>query len=110
MAQERGGIAPDAGRITVGEYLGLWLEDSVKTSVKPVTYEGYRQLVRKHLIRPWDATSSGTSPRRRSGVCVGQSWRKGSPRGRYSICSSYSGRPYSRRWRTASSPATLPRA
>lgn len=50
MAQERGSIAPDAGRTTVGEYLGLWLEDSVKTSVKPVTYEGYRQLVRKHLV------------------------------------------------------------
>ena len=50
MAQERDGIAPDAGRTTVGEYLGLWLEDSVKTSVKPVTYEGYRQLVRKHLV------------------------------------------------------------
>lgn len=37
MAEERDGIAPDAGRTTVGEYLVLWLEDSVKTSVKSIT-------------------------------------------------------------------------
>jgi hypothetical protein len=110
IAQERGGIAPDAGRTTVGEYLGLWLEDSVKTSVKPVTYESYRQLVRKHLIPSLGRNKLGTSPRIRSGVSVGQSWRKGSPRGRCSISSACYGRPYSRRWRTASSPATPPKA
>jgi integrase len=39
-----------AGRTTVGEHLDRWLEESMKGSVKPVTYENYSQLVRRHVI------------------------------------------------------------
>lgn len=50
MAQERAGFAFDAGKTTVGEYLGRWHEESVKDSIKPATYENYSQATHKHLI------------------------------------------------------------
>lgn len=35
--------------LTVGEYLRLWLTDSVEGSVKDTTYDGYESIVRNHL-------------------------------------------------------------
>jgi integrase len=49
-AKESAGLVFEAGRTTVGEHLGRWLEESVKGSVKPTTYENYSQLVRRHVI------------------------------------------------------------
>jgi len=44
------GLVFDAGNQTVGEYLKRWLNDSVKGSVKPVTFDSYAMLVEKHII------------------------------------------------------------
>jgi integrase len=110
IAQERGGIAPDAGRTTVGEYLGLWLEDSVKTSVKPVTYESYRPLVRKHLIPSLGRNKLGDltpeKVRRLRGAKLAEGLSTRTVQYQLGVLR----RPYSRRWRTASSPATPPKA
>jgi len=35
--------------MTVGDYLDLWLNDSVKGSVKRRTYESYKSVVGRHL-------------------------------------------------------------
>ncbi len=50
MADRDGGLVFDAGKLTVGEYVTHWLEDSVKGTVKPVTYESYARLVRVHVV------------------------------------------------------------
>jgi Phage integrase, N-terminal SAM-like domain len=39
----------DAGKMTVGEYVGRWIEDSVKDTVRQRTYERYEQIVRVHI-------------------------------------------------------------
>lgn len=44
------GVSLSAGRITVGDYLERWLQDSVKPRLWPKTYRGYEQLVRVHLV------------------------------------------------------------
>jgi integrase len=49
MADRDEGISFNAGKLTLGEYLRVWLEDSVKDSVKPATYEGYARMVRNHI-------------------------------------------------------------
>jgi integrase len=46
----------DAGRTTVREHLDRWLEESMKGSVKPTTYENYSQLVRRHVIPAFGRT------------------------------------------------------
>ena len=51
MADRDGGLVFDADNLKVGEYLGLWLFDSVKDTVRPTTFERYEQIVRAH-IRP----------------------------------------------------------
>jgi integrase len=40
---------PKAKRTTVADHLDMWLEHSVRASVRPLTYESYRQHVRVHL-------------------------------------------------------------
>src|SRR5215212_6456256 len=49
MADRDKGVIFSAGSLTLGEYLRAWLEDSVRDSVKPVTYEGYTRMVRNHI-------------------------------------------------------------
>ncbi len=49
MAASIGGLVFDAGTVKVGEYLDAWLSDSVKGSVKPVTFESYERIVRVHI-------------------------------------------------------------
>ena len=44
------GFVVDAGRLTVGDYLERWLEDSVKETVRVSTYETYRYMVGPHLV------------------------------------------------------------
>ena len=43
------GLAFDADNLKLGEYLTRWLNDSVKGSVKPVTFESYERTVRNHI-------------------------------------------------------------
>jgi len=44
------GFVVDAGRLTMGDYLERWLEDSVKGTVRTSTYEAYRYMVEPHLV------------------------------------------------------------
>ena len=50
-ADRDGGLVFDADNIKLGEYLGRWLTDSVRDTVRPTTFERYEQMVRLH-IRP----------------------------------------------------------
>ncbi len=54
LAEARGdaarGLVFDADNQTVGEYLKRWLNDSVKGSVKPVTFDSYAGLITKHAV------------------------------------------------------------
>jgi integrase len=42
------GTLADSGRLTVGDYLQRWLENTAKSKVRPTTYARYEQLVRLH--------------------------------------------------------------
>src|SRR5215207_9367709 len=55
MADKDGGFIFDAGSLSVGEYLERWLEDSVRGTVRPSTFEGH-----KHMVRP--VHSPGSRP------------------------------------------------
>jgi len=44
------GLVFDAGTLTVGEYLGRWLKDSVRGTVRVSTYEVTRHMVEPHII------------------------------------------------------------
>jgi integrase len=50
-AERDGGLIFDADNMKLGEYLGRWLTDSVRDTVRPTTFERYEQIVRLH-IRP----------------------------------------------------------
>src|ERR671917_1259232 len=50
-ADRDGGLVFDADNMKLGEYLGRWLTDSVRDTVRPTTFERYEQIVRLH-IRP----------------------------------------------------------
>jgi integrase len=44
------GLVFDADNLTVGEYLGRWLKDSVRGTVRVSTYEVTRYMVEPHII------------------------------------------------------------
>ena len=48
--RDNGGLVFDADKQTLREYLERWLNNSVKGSVKPVTFESYERTVRNHII------------------------------------------------------------
>jgi integrase len=50
MADRDEGITFDAGKLTLGEYLTRWLEDSVRGNVRHRTLDNYRMHVRCHII------------------------------------------------------------
>jgi integrase len=50
MADRDGGLVFDADNLKLGEYLGRWLTDSVRDTVKATTYETYERLIRLHLV------------------------------------------------------------
>ena len=50
LAQAQKGITADAGAITVGAFLGRWLEDTVRGSVRQSTYQRDESLCRNHLV------------------------------------------------------------
>jgi integrase len=43
------GLVFDAGRLTVGNYLDRWLNDSVQGSARRSTYESYRRQARRYI-------------------------------------------------------------
>ena len=50
LAERAGGVAFDAERLTVAEYLKQWLADSVRGSVARGTFERYEQICRIHIV------------------------------------------------------------
>jgi integrase len=50
MTDRDGGIELDPSSVPVNEYLQRWLNDSVKGSVRPITFESYERLVRVHVV------------------------------------------------------------
>src|SRR5688572_24008131 len=48
-ADRDGVLVFDADNMKLGEYLGRWLADSVRDTVRPTTFERYEQLVRRHI-------------------------------------------------------------
>lgn len=50
LVERERGVTFDAANLTVSGYLTRWLEDSVRDSVKPITYESYEQMVRVHIV------------------------------------------------------------
>jgi integrase len=49
LADRNGGLTYDARKLTVGEYVERWIEDSVRDTVRQRTYERYEQIVRVHI-------------------------------------------------------------
>ena len=50
MADRDGGLVFDTGSLMVGEYLELWLKDSVRGTVRQSTYEAYEYVTYPHII------------------------------------------------------------
>jgi integrase len=50
LSDREGGLIFDAEGLKLGEYLGRWLEDSVKGTVRNTTYERYEQITRTHIV------------------------------------------------------------
>jgi integrase len=44
------GLVFDAGNLTVGEYLTRWLNDSVRGTVRPSTFEVHRHMIEPHIV------------------------------------------------------------
>jgi integrase len=51
LSNRNKGLLFEADNLKLGEYLGQWLTDSVRDTVRPTTFERYEQVVRLH-IRP----------------------------------------------------------
>src|SRR3712207_343620 len=49
LADRNGGLTYDTRKLTVGEYVERWIEDSVRDTVRQRTYERYEQIVRVHI-------------------------------------------------------------
>src|SRR5215207_3112223 len=49
LSDREGGLAFDAGNLTLGPYLDRWLSDSVQGSVQETTYRRYEELARLHI-------------------------------------------------------------
>ncbi len=56
LSDREGGLSFDGENPRLGEYLRHWLTDSVRSSVRPATYDGYDRQVRNH-ISPASAAS-----------------------------------------------------
>jgi integrase len=49
LSDREGGLAFDAKNLTLGDYLELWLEDSVRDTIRATTFERYEQIARLHI-------------------------------------------------------------
>ena len=50
MADRDGGLMFDHENLRVEEYLDRWLKGSVRSNVKPITYESYERIIRVHVV------------------------------------------------------------
>jgi len=51
LRNQQRGVNIDPTKVTVGEFLATWLENTAKPSVRPKTYRSYEQMVRNHLAK-----------------------------------------------------------
>lgn len=49
LADRDSGRIFDAGKLALGQHLDRWLEESMRHTVKPSTYESYSQLARNYI-------------------------------------------------------------
>jgi integrase len=49
-ADRDSGLVFNANNLKLGDYLKRWLSDSVKDTVKQITYESYERIIRVHLV------------------------------------------------------------
>ena len=50
MAQRDSGLAFEAGKLTVAEYMNKWLTESARNRLRPKTYKDYSGLTRVHIV------------------------------------------------------------
>ncbi|MBX6765511.1 MAG: site-specific integrase, partial [Rubrobacteraceae bacterium] len=50
LANRSKGLLFDAGNMTLGEYLGRWLTECVRETVRECTYRRYESIVRVNLV------------------------------------------------------------
>jgi integrase len=50
MGNRAQGLHFDAGTLTVGEYVTRWLNDSVRGTVRPSTFEVHRHMIEPHIV------------------------------------------------------------
>jgi integrase len=50
MAQRDSGLAFEAGKLTVAEYMNKWLTESAHNRLRPKTYKDYSGLTRLHIV------------------------------------------------------------
>jgi integrase len=50
MAQRDSGLAFEAGKLTVAEYMNKWLVESARNRLRPKTYKDYSGLTRLHIV------------------------------------------------------------
>lgn len=48
--QPEDGVDLATGKVPLGDYLNQWIENSVKSSVRPKTYTGYRSVCESRII------------------------------------------------------------
>jgi len=51
LRDQQRGINIKPGKLTVGEFLADWLENTAKPSVRPKTYRSYEQMLCNHLVK-----------------------------------------------------------
>lgn len=47
--QQATGTIPDAGKLTLGEWLNIWLENYAHPGIRQSTYDSYKQQIEKHI-------------------------------------------------------------
>jgi integrase len=50
VAQRDGGLAFEAGKLTVAEYMDKWLAESARNRLRPKTFKDYSGLTRLHIV------------------------------------------------------------
>jgi integrase len=51
LAQQRGGgLAIDPKKLTIGQFMARWLEDTVKGTVRVITYNGHLSVFRTRIV------------------------------------------------------------
>lgn len=67
LHKQQHGISVAPSKITLGEFLNGWLENTVKPNVRPKTYRSYEQMVRNHLgktlpVAEWESKGLDSVP------------------------------------------------